>query len=176
MAVRIKVPTEDTLTGKVAELSAEWRAIGSDSSFIRILSYRSDLVPAFFDFYLRMRGNGLLTAKVKELARLRIARLNTCKYWLGSLSALAKQQGITDQHIAELETRPPGLFTNQELAALDLAEALWNNAGQAGVNKELMERLHKEFTDGQLVELVWAIGQYIGLGKMVAFLGLERDV
>ena len=80
MAVRIKVPTEDTLTGKVAELSAAWRAIGSDSSFIRMLSYRADLVPAFFDFYLRMRGDGLLTAKVKELARLRIARLNTCKY------------------------------------------------------------------------------------------------
>ena len=89
---------------------------------------------------------------------------------------MAKQQGITEEHIAELETRPPGLFTNQELAALDLAEALWNNAGQAGVNKELMDRLHSEFTDGQLVELVWAIGQYIGLGKMVAFLGLERDV
>ena len=92
------------------------------------------------------------------------------------MSAWAKQQGITDEHIAELETRPPGLFTGQELAALDLAEALWNNAGQAGVNKELMGRLHAEFTDGQLVELVWAIGQYIGLGKMVAFLGLERDV
>ena len=75
MAVRIKVPSEDTLKGKVAQLSAEWRAIGSDSSFIRMLSYRADLVPAFFDFYLRMRGNGLLTAKVKELAR-----LNTCKY------------------------------------------------------------------------------------------------
>ena len=80
MAVRIKVPSEDTLKGKVAQLSAEWRTIGSDSSFIRMLSYRADLVPAFFDFYLRMRGNGLLTAKVKELARLRIARLNTCKY------------------------------------------------------------------------------------------------
>ena len=92
------------------------------------------------------------------------------------MSALAKQQGITDEHIAELETRPPGLFTSQELAALDLAEALWNNAGQAGGNKELMGRLQAEFTDGQLVELVWAIGQYIGLGKMVAFLGLERDV
>ena len=89
---------------------------------------------------------------------------------------MAKQQGITDQHIAELEERPPGLFTDQELAALDLAEAIWNNAGQAGVNKDLMSRLKKHFTDGQLVELVWAIGMYIGLGKMVAFFGLERDV
>lgn len=90
------------------------------------------------------------------------------------MSALAKQQGITDKHIAELEHRPPGLFTNQELAALDLAEALWFNAGKAGANEELMRRLHAEFTDGQLVELTWAIGQYIGLGKMVAFFGIDR--
>lgn len=80
MAARITVPGEDTLQGDVAKLAASWKAIGSDSSFIRMLSYRSDLVPAFFDFYLRMRGDGLLSAKIKELARLRIASLNTCRY------------------------------------------------------------------------------------------------
>ena len=80
MAARITVPGEDTLRGEVAKLAAEWKAIGSDASFIRMLSYRSDLVPKFFDFYLSMRGDGLLSAKIKELARLRIARLNTCRY------------------------------------------------------------------------------------------------
>jgi hypothetical protein len=80
MTARITVPEEDTLRGEVAKLAAGWKAIGSDASFIRMLSYRSDLVPAFFDFYLRMRGDGLLSAKIKELARLRIARLNTCRY------------------------------------------------------------------------------------------------
>ena len=38
-----------------------------------------------------------------------------------------------------------------------------------------MERLHAEFTDGQIVELLWAIAMYIGLGKMVVFSGIERD-
>ncbi len=80
MAARITIPEEDTLQGDVATLAAGWKAIGSDTSFIRMLSYRSDLVPAFFDFYLRIRGDGLLSAKVKELARLRIASLNTCRY------------------------------------------------------------------------------------------------
>ena len=88
---------------------------------------------------------------------------------------MAKQQGITDEHIAELEHRPPGLFDERELAALDLAEALWNDAGKAGVNTDLMQRLHAHFSDGELVELTWAIGQYIGLGKMIAFFGIERE-
>ncbi|MDD9904879.1 MAG: hypothetical protein OXT06_15015 [Rhodospirillaceae bacterium] len=38
-----------------------------------------------------------------------------------------------------------------------------------------MARLREHFTDGALVELCWAIGQFIGLGKMIAFLGLERE-
>ena len=63
-----------------SELAAEWREVGSDSAFLRMLSYRSDLVPAFFEFYQPLRGDGLVTARVKELARLRIARLNSCRY------------------------------------------------------------------------------------------------
>ena len=38
-----------------------------------------------------------------------------------------------------------------------------------------MARLREHFTDGALVKLCWAIGQFIGLGKMIAFLGLERE-
>lgn len=80
MSTRITVPEEDSLSGQVAQLAADWKEVGSDSSFLRMLSYRSDLVPPFFEFYQAMRGDGLVSAKVKELARLRIARLNSCTY------------------------------------------------------------------------------------------------
>lgn len=92
------------------------------------------------------------------------------------MSVLAERQGLTDEHIAGLIDRPDGLFTDQELAALDLAEALFReNAGTAGASADLMNYLQTQFSDGALVELTWAIGQFIGLGKMIAFLGLERD-
>jgi len=60
---------------------------------------------------------------------------------------------------------------------LNLAEALFReNAGAAGSNADLMNHLRTQFSDGALVDLTWAIGQFIGLGKMIAFLGLERDI
>jgi AhpD family alkylhydroperoxidase len=149
--------------------------MGSDTGLLRMLNYRADLVPAFFDFYIRMRNDGLVSAKLKELVRLRLARLNTCRYCLGSLSPLAEKQGLTHTHIAELEHRPPGLFTDQELAAFDLAEALWTNAAAAGKDTVLLERLKRHFSDAQLVELVWAIGMYMAIGKMIVFFGIERD-
>lgn len=175
MNARIDLPPLEALTGDIGKLAQDWKAMGSDTTFLRMLNYRADLVPAFFDFYIRMRNDGLLPAKLKELVRLRLARLNTCRYCLGSLSPLAEKQGVTDTHIAELEHRPAGLFTDQELAAFDLAEALWTNAAAAGKDIALRERMRQHFTDAQLLELVWAIGMYIGLGRMIVFFGIERE-
>jgi hypothetical protein len=80
MSERIRIPPEQSLAGNVAALAAQWKANGSDTTFVRLLSYRADLAPAFFDFYMPLRGDGLVPARIKELARLRIARLNTCRY------------------------------------------------------------------------------------------------
>ena len=175
MTARIELPPLEALTGEIGTLAASWKAMGSDTAFLRMLNYRADLVPAFFDFYIRLRGDGLLPAKLKELTRLRIARLNTCRYCLGSLSPLAEKQGVTDTHIAELEHRPVGLFTDKELAAFDLAEAIWTNAAAAGANTALRARMREHFTDAELLELVWAIGMFIGLGRMIVFFGIDRD-
>jgi AhpD family alkylhydroperoxidase len=175
MGERIELPPFEALTGEIGRLAADWKAMGSDTTFIRMLNYRADLVPAFFDFYMRMRGDGLLPARLKELVRLRIARLNTCRYCLGSLSPIAEKQGVTDRHVAELEHRPAGLFTDQELAAFDLAEVLWNDAAAAGRDAALRERMRRHFSDGQLLELVWATGMYIALGRMIVYFGIERE-
>ena len=74
MTARIELPPLEALSGPIGKLAADWKAMGSDTTFLRMLNYRADLVPAFFDFYMRMRGDGLLSAKLKELVRLRIAR------------------------------------------------------------------------------------------------------
>ena len=44
---------------------------------------------------------GRFTA-INGVTRQRIARLNTCRYCLGSLTPLAAKQGVTDEHIAVL--------------------------------------------------------------------------
>jgi AhpD family alkylhydroperoxidase len=175
MPAIVEVPTEDKLNAQVMKVSDAWKAIGSDPSMVRLLNYRADLIPPFFDFYLKLRGDGLVSARVKEMARFQIATLNGCAYCLQSLSTLAEQQGLTDAHITEMKVRPAGLYTEQELAAMDLAKAMWNNAFEAGKDRALIDRLHQHFNDGQIVELTWALAMYIGLGKMVVFSGLDRD-
>lgn len=88
---------------------------------------------------------------------------------------MAKQQGITQEHLANLDTRPLGLFTSQEIAAIEFAEAIWADANEANRNEELWRKLRAEFTDGQLVELCWTLCTALAGSKMVAFFGLERE-
>lgn len=85
---------------------------------------------------------------------------------------MAKQQGLTEEQIAELGRHSGEMFTSRELTAIALAETLFEDPHD--VSPELSESLRREFSDGELVELMWAIGMFIGLGKMVAFLGIER--
>ena len=126
--------------------------------------------------YVDAIGPGVSGFSVGQLVAVSPSRpCNTCRYCLGSLSPTAAKQGVTDLHIAELEHRPPGLFTDKELAAFDLAEALWTNAAAAGADTALRQRLREHFSDAELLELVWAAGMYIGLGKMIVFFGIERD-
>ncbi len=82
---------------------------------------------------------------------------------------------MTEAHVAHRAEPSAAVFTAAELAAFALAERLWSDAGAAGADEALRARLREHFDDAQLLELTWAIGQYIGLGKMIAFFGLERD-
>ena len=88
---------------------------------------------------------------------------------------MAKQQGITDEHLANLDTRPLGLFTKEEIVAIDFAEAIWADANEANRNEDLWRRLREVFNDGQLVELCWTLCTALAGSKMVAFFGLERE-
>ena len=61
-------------------------------------------------------------------------------------------------------------FNGRTLAAAGRMQGHWSSARpQSGASHD------KAFDEGELLELVWAIGQYIGLGKMIAFMGIERD-
>jgi hypothetical protein len=62
------------------------------------------------------------------------------------LSVLAERQGLTDEHIMGLVDKPAGLFTQQELVALELAETLFRaDAGAAGADPALLDRLRSHF-------------------------------
>ena len=73
------------------------------------------------------------------------------------------EKGLQEEKIARIgEFRTDPAFTSRERLALEFAEAMALN--------------HQSLGDAEVLELGMAIGQYIGFGRLLMVLDLERPV
>ena len=86
--------------------------------------------------------------------------------------ALARQQGVTEELIAELpQYEDSVLFTPREKSAIRFADILAGDHRQA--SRELFDTLRQHFTEPEILELGWRIVTFIGYGRFIHVLGLE---
>ena len=85
------------------------------------------------------------------------------------------REGLTEDKIAALEGyQDSNVFTPQEKSALRFAEQMALN--HQALDDDFFRQLRTHFTDAQIVELGMMIGQYIGVGRLLMVLDLERPV
>jgi len=75
---RIELLSDEVLP---EEKAAQIRAIeeaGSDASVLRAVAHRQDMFDKYFAFYYPAHQGGIVEPQLKELVRLKIARLNDC--------------------------------------------------------------------------------------------------
>jgi alkylhydroperoxidase family enzyme len=83
--------------------------------------------------------------------------------------------GLTEEKIAAVgEYRTSPLFTERERLALEFAEMM--AVDHQSIDDAFFGRLRAEFSDAEIVELGMAIGQYIGFGRLLKVLDVERPV
>ena len=71
-----------------------------DSTAMRAVAHRPDIVKAFGPFYWTLQMEGLLDRKLIELVRLSIAQINQCRNCLGSRYQDSIDQGLTEEMVA----------------------------------------------------------------------------
>lgn len=75
---RIRLKQDSELTPEVqAQLKAA-EAAGHDTSTQRGLAHHQDFFDRYFQFYYPSHNEGVVEPELKELVRLKIARLNDC--------------------------------------------------------------------------------------------------
>jgi alkylhydroperoxidase family enzyme len=83
--------------------------------------------------------------------------------------------GLTEEKIAAVaEYRTSPLFNGRERLALEFAEKMATD--HQAIDDAFFDGLRAEFSDEQIVELGMAIGQYIGFGRFLMVLDVERPV
>lgn len=103
-----------------------------------------------------VRGCGL-EHSLLELVKTRASQINRCAYCIDMHVKDARAAGETEQRLYALSAwRETPFFTERERAALEWTETLTLIAG-GGVPDALYDRVRREFTDAELVNLTLAV-------------------
>ena len=148
-------------------------AEGRDSTLNAVLAHSSDFFERYFDFFSGSHEGGVLDARIKEVARLQIARHNGCQACLNARYAKPIEEGLDEARIAQLD-RPEGerQLDAREALAVEFADRLAYDHQR--IDQAFIDRLLIEFSPAEILELGMMIGQYIGFGRLLVALGISE--
>jgi alkylhydroperoxidase family enzyme len=134
-------------------------------------------VPACFWFFAEswhnIFRNGVLDHAIKELCRLYVSRSVTCEYCGNQRSVKATTSGavIEEQVLDLLNFEKSTNYNERQKAALAYAEAIvW----RLDTDDAFWERMHRHFTEPELVELGCMIGLTLGQQSWLRLLNIEH--
>jgi AhpD family alkylhydroperoxidase len=115
---------------------------------------------------------GTLPTKLKELVVVRTSQLNCTAYCLASHTAISLKLGWSPEHLEALKSwRDSPLFSEAEKEAIHLAEVM-TNASHEYTDAD-MARLRRFYSEGEVVELMAAIGLFNYFNRFNNLLQME---
>ena len=75
---RIGLMTDEELPAAQLQQIQQIESAGGDASVLRATAHRPDMFEQYFSFYYPTHQGGIVEPELKELVRLKIARLNDC--------------------------------------------------------------------------------------------------
>ncbi|HWG22157.1 MAG TPA: carboxymuconolactone decarboxylase family protein [Terracidiphilus sp.] len=132
---------------------------GNVPNMFRVMAHRPEIFASMQDHFAAVLNTGTVPTRLKELIVVRTSQVNETPYCLASHTILARGLGWSDDqlsHLADWQTRDD--FTAAEKAALRFTETVTRNAN--AVTDEQFAELHTHFNEGEIVELLCAIGLF----------------
>jgi alkylhydroperoxidase family enzyme len=134
-------------------------------------------VPAAFWFFAEswnnLFRNGIAEHALKELARLYVSRSVQCEYCGNQRSVRSTESGaLIEDHVLDLlNFEKSTRYTEKQKAVLAYAEAIvWH----LNTDDAFWDRLHKHFSEPELVEIGCMIGLTLGQQSWLRLLNIEH--
>jgi len=116
--------------------------------------------------------NGVLDHPIKELCRLYISRSVQCDYCGNQRSVKAAGAGMIEDDVKDLlNFEKSTRYSDRQKAALAYAEAI---AWHLNTDDAFWERMHRHFTEPELVELGCMIGLTLGQQSWLRLLNIDH--
>lgn len=139
----------------LAELPPDVAATVAEASVKQVNLYRSlghapDLLRAWIHFAWALRGHDTTDRRLRELCILRTASLHHSQYEWHQHRRMAREVGVSDYQVAELEMwRTSDAFDAEQRAALALTDAIIGGT----VPDDVISELERHFDHTQRIEL-----------------------
>jgi alkylhydroperoxidase family enzyme len=138
----------------------------------RALAHAPGLLRAWMDFAWLLRGHTATSRRLRELMILRTALLHHSPYEWHQHRRMAREEGVSETQVAELEMwRTSDAFDAEEKAALALTDAIVATE----VTPEIIEELDKHFDHTQRVELTVTAAFYAMVPRVLDALGVPIE-
>jgi uncharacterized peroxidase-related enzyme len=135
------------------------RERGNVPYFFRTLAHRPSIMTTAWAHMQAVLAEGTLPRALKELAVVRTSQLNRTPYCLASHTMMAKKLGYTDEKLGSIANyATDDQFDERERLAIHLAEVM--TADPHAYTDAQFAKLREHFTEGEVVELVSAIGLF----------------
>lgn len=145
---------------------------GNVPYFFRTLAHRPEIFRTATAHMEAVLKAGTLPTKLKELVVVRTSQLNCTSYCLASHTAISLRLGWTAEHLEALKDwRNSSLFSEAEKEALHLAEVMTLNSHE--YSEEELVRLRRFYSEGEVVELMAAIGLFNYFNRFNNMLRME---
>lgn len=145
---------------------------GNVPNMFRTIALRPEIFETMIAHFQAILNTGTLPVKLKELVIVRTSQINACRYCLGSHTQIARKLGWSDDqidHLADYAGRDD--FSPAEKVALQLAEEVTRDAN--GISDAFFAQVRSHFSDGEVVELLAAIGLFNYFNRVNNALQLE---
>ena len=145
---------------------------GNVPYFFRTVAHRPQVFETMIAHMEAVLSSGTLSTRLKELVVVRTSQINCTAYCLASHTAISLKLGWSPEHIEALKDwRGSSLFSEAEKEAINLAEAMTLRSLE--YSDEEMARLRRFYSEGEIVELMAAIGLFNYFNRFNNLLQME---
>jgi alkylhydroperoxidase family enzyme len=142
-------------------------------SMLKTVAHHPDLMEPFLDFANVLAHQGALARRESELLALRVAWNCRSEFEWGHHVDYALDAGLSDEEIARVPAGPSADgWSATERALLAAADDLHH---RQVVSDAVWEELAAAYSEKQLVELLFVVGQYTMLSMVVNAAGVELE-
>jgi len=167
-----RLQRDEVLPGAANIYDRYLRDRGNVPNMFRTMAHRPEIFETIIAHMEAVLNTGTLPKALKELVIVRTSQLNRTPYCLASHTTIARKLGWTEMQIEALrDSAGSQEFSEREKVAIHLAEVMTLDAHS--YSDAEFARLRSFFSEGEIVELMAAIGLFNYFNRFNDLLEME---